>query len=148
MSRVQTRTHRDHVEVDAQLSRLARIAAQSGGSTRRSVLRQEVPLFLRQWGRRFAPHFRAEERASSAGIRRGFPPELAGTEDLRRERDVMDAILDLLRDRRAALLKGEPGAESDVAAAIDDLHVLWHRHVRRLEVLGALLDRPSGGSRG
>lgn len=60
----------------------------------------------------------------------------------------MAAILDLLRDRRGALLKGEPSAESDVAAAIDDLNVLWHRHVRRLEVLGALLDRPSGGSRG
>jgi hypothetical protein len=31
-----------------------------------------------------------------------------------------------------------------VAAAIGDLNVLWQRHVRRLEVLSALLDPPSG----
>lgn len=124
------------------------MAAHRRATTEGAGLRQAVPLFLQRWARKFDPHFKAEERASQAGVRSGFPAEIAGIDDVRRDREVVAALIDLLEARQEALALGEAEAEADVVAAIKDLTVLWQRHVRRREVLGRLLPPSPGERRG
>ncbi len=66
-------------------------------------------------------------------------PEAWSPDAFERERETFEALFDLLRDGRSWLERHEPGAEEEVAGALDDLALLWSQHVRRVDVIGPLL---------
>jgi len=103
-----------------------------------SRLQGALEKFLQTWGPRLGAHLDLEMRvlAGEAGERL---PEAWSPDSFQRERETFETLFDLLRDGRAWLDRHEPGAEQEIAAALDDLALLWSQHIRRVDVIGPLL---------
>jgi hypothetical protein len=136
---------REHRAFLTELADLQRLASQptTPGSAH-SQLEWALGRFLDAWGPRLTTHLDTEERLVTPGVVHALPAETWTRETFRRERETFDALMALLRDGHGWLEHGEPGAESEVAAALDDLSSLWHRHVRRIDVIGPLLVQLEG----
>ena len=122
---------REHQTFRGRIARLEKLADASG---RRTLARLPAALdeFLDDWGPRLTAHIETEER-------------LLGTlESFGHERETFDAVLDLLHQGRERLKRGESDAEGEVAAALRDLSSLWDVHVRRVNLLGPLLETLEG----
>ena len=117
----------------------------SGAESEPVSLSLAVAEFVRAWARKLDTHFGLEEQAAGLEAESWVPSELNGADSIRRERDAIAALFDLLRHRQAALARNEADARTDVVVAIGDLSVVWARHVRRLQVLGPLLAGDRGG---
>lgn len=129
-----------------QLVRLTRIALDAGAET--AGLSHAVSAFVRTWEGKLETHFRMEEQAVGTEAKSWVPSGLNGADSIRRERDAIAALCDLLRHRYVALARNEADARADVVAAIGDLSVVWAKHVRRLQVLGLLLAGERGERHG
>lgn len=86
-----------------------------------------------------AAHLDVEGRLVTPKVVDSLPAETWTLDTFRRERETFGALLDLLREGRTWLERHEPGAEREIAAALDDLSSLWGQHVRRVDVIGPLL---------
>ncbi len=124
------------------LQRLA--AAPMAASAAHARLQQALRRFLDEWGPRLRAHLELEERLVTPAVVHALPAETWTLHTFRHERETFDALLDLLRDGSAWLDRHEPGADREIAAALDDLALLWGQHVRRVDVIGPALASHEG----
>jgi hypothetical protein len=138
---------RDHRALQTRLTSLRRIAAPGPSAAASARLHRAIGRFLADWGPRLRGHLDQEARLVTPGVVRSLPAETWTRETFTHEQETIDAVMDLLRDGCAWLERGEPGAEREIAAALDDLLSLWSQHVRRLDVLAPLLQEAEGRGR-
>jgi len=134
---------REHRAFRAVVHDLQRLAA-SPASAAHQQLQQALHRFLDTWGPRLSAHLDLEERLVTPSVIHALPIETWTFDTFGRERETFDALLDLLREGSTWLDQDEPGAEREIAAALDDLSLLWTRHVRRVDVIRPLLSGHEG----
>ena len=129
-------------EHQALRDRLARLEKLADASEQRTLARLPAALdeFLDDWGPRLTAHIETEERLVAPRLAGSLPSETGTLEAFRHERSTFGAVLDLLQQSRERLQNGESEAEGEVAAALRDLSSLWDVHVRRVDLLGPLLE--------
>ena len=139
---------REHRTFQARVSGLQRLAtAPASVTSSHRRLQRALDRFLAVWGPRLAAHLDVEGRLVTPKVVDSLPAETWTLDTFRRERETFGALLDLLREGRTWLERHEPGAEREIAAALDDLSSLWGQHVRRVDVIGPLLSSLEGPPR-